>query len=342
MTQKSLRKQFVSLLSIHGVSGQETQVRKYLKPKLDAMMDNVMVDNYGNLLAEKKFGTGEGAVVMLSAHMDTVKGVEKDRNLIEIDGFFMSDKGALGADDRAGIAIILEVVKNLNALSSFNGILKVAFSREEEIGCVGSYNINPEWYEDVDLAIVVDRRGTRDIVVGCGDPFCSNAVGEFMESVGKLIEQDDWECVEGGVSDAMTFSSNGINSINLSAGYENEHTSNEFASVEAMMDTTKLILQSLSVINNFYKTFGRVPISNSWIKPYKSGGYYSEREYSIANYLSPDYVSDDEDAEVFVLSEKEIMVKQGNDEIYLSEENMIFLEKVISRILETGGEVLWE
>ncbi|MEL0642581.1 hypothetical protein V6260_18530, partial [Pseudoalteromonas aliena] len=87
--------------------------------------------------------------------------------------------------------------------------------------------IDPDWYKDVDLAIVVDRRSNRDIVAGCGMAFCSDAVGYFMEDVSKMADMD-WKCVEGGISDAMVFAENGINSINLSAGYMNEHTANEY------------------------------------------------------------------------------------------------------------------
>jgi putative aminopeptidase FrvX len=329
---KKMRKQFIKLLSIHGVSGDEGAVRSYLIPCLKSTMDSVHVDEYGNLLGEKKYGTGEGPTVLLSAHMDTVKGVLADRKLIESDGFIMSDKGVLGADDRAGIAIILAVLRNLNSLTSFNGIVKVAFSREEEIGCVGSTNIDKKWYEDVDLAIVVDRRGTRDIVVGCMAAFCSNAVGVFMENVADLIDQSDWKCVEGGISDAMTFSSNGINSINISAGYENEHSENEYVSLAGMRDSTMLIMQTFAVIGDFYKTFGEVPGGNKWVKEYTSYNnkhvdskfeddydkeWWRNEDYSIADFLDADAVSDDGELEVYHLGNGEIMVHGAEGDVFL-------------------------
>src|SRR5690606_37600213 len=109
----------------------------------------------------------------------------------------------LGADDRAGIAIIISALESLEKLN-FNGTIKLAFSREEEIGCIGSGKMNPDWYSNVDLAIVIDRKGNRDIVVGCGMAFCSDSVGHFMEDVSAMCDMD-WKCVEGGISDAMTF-----------------------------------------------------------------------------------------------------------------------------------------
>lgn len=283
---KTLRNQFIELLNIHGTSGNEKPVRDYLKPILTELMDSVKVDNYGNLLADKKCGDGNGATVLLSAHMDTVKGVLADRELIETeDGIIMSNKGALGADDRGGIAIILTVLRNLNKLN-FNGHIKVSFSREEEIGCIGASKIDPNWYaNDTDLAIVVDRKGNRDIVVGCGMAFCSDSVGYFMENVSKMADMD-WRAVEGGISDAMVFAEHGINSINISAGYMNEHTANEYASLKDMRDTVKLILQTIAIINQFYKTFELVPNENKWVKSW----YYKDSYNYYEDVFEDEYV----------------------------------------------------
>lgn len=332
---KGLRRQFIKLLNIHGVSSDETKVRNYLIPILGQMMDTVFVDNYGNLLAEKKCGSGRGATVMLSSHMDTVKGVQADRFLIEKDGVITSSKGALGADDRGGIAIILQVLKNIDKLM-FEGTIKVAFSREEEIGCVGSSKIDSDWYSNVDLAIIVDRRGNRDIVTGCMQAFCSNAVGQFFEHVSQLQDMD-WKAVEGGISDALTFSENGINSVNLSAGYYNEHTSNEYAVLSEMEDTTKLVLQAFAVINDFYHTFGEVPTENDWVKSYntKYGSYdkygyssYYEDSWSNDSWKEDSWVSDylyadefDVNGDVYLWEQgQDVVIQQDNSETGITNE----------------------
>lgn len=328
---KKMKKQLINLLNIHATSGNEAPVRKYLKPILTNLMDVVKVDSYGNLLAEKKCGNGNGATVLLSAHMDTVKGVLADRKLIITeDGIIMSNKGALGADDRAGIAIILTVLRNLNKLN-FNGTIKVAFSREEEIGCVGASKIDPNWYKDVDLAIVVDRRGNRDIVVGCcGMAFCSDSVGYFMEDVAKLVDMPDWKCVEGGISDAIVFAEHGINSINLSAGYMNEHTANEYVSLKDMRNTVRLILQTIAVINRFYKTFGLVPNENKWVKSWYYKGYYNYYEDSFeGEYVWVEEADLNGDVYIYDVG-ADIVIQQGNHEIILSRETMKSLIKQLS------------
>ena len=327
---KNLRNQFIELLNIHGTSGNENPVRDYLKPILTELMDNVKVDDYGNLLADKKCGDGNGATVLLSAHMDTVKGVLADRELIETeDGIIMSNKGALGADDRGGIAIILTVLRNLDKLN-FNGHIKVSFSREEEIGCVGASKIDPDWYaNDTDLAIVVDRRGNRDIVVGCGMAFCSDSVGYFMEDVSKMADMD-WKAVEGGVSDAMVFAEHGVNSINLSAGYMNEHTVNEYASLKDMRDTVRLILQTIAVINQFYKTFEAVPRENKWVKSwYHKGNYNYYEDVFEEEHVWAEEADLNGDVYVYDVG-ADIVIQQGNQEIILSRESMKSLIKQLN------------
>ena len=327
MFMKYLRSQFIKLLNIHGVSGNEKNVRKYLKPILDGTMDKVEVDSYGNLLAEKKFGNGDGATVLLSAHMDTVRGVLKDREIIENNGIITSNKGALGADDRGGIAIILTVLRNLGKLK-FNGNIKIAFSREEEVGCIGASNIDPKFYKDTDLAIVVDRRGNRDIVVGCGMAFCSDSVGEFMEDVSKMADME-WKATEGGISDAMIFAEEGVNSINLSAGYYNEHTEKEYAVLSEMQDTVKLITQTIAVINQFYKSFSAVPKENTWAKSWYGGNSYGE--YYEDELLDDVWAEEqDRNGDVYVYEiGADIVIQQGKEEIMLSRDS---LRSLVSRL----------
>lgn len=323
---KNMRKQLIELLNIHGVSGQETNVRSYLKPILESKMDKVMIDSYGNLLADKKVGNGKGATVLLSAHMDTVKGVLADRGLIEKNGVISSTKGALGADDRAGIAIILTVLDNINKLG-FDGTIKIAFSREEEVGCIGSSKIDSGWYQDTDLAIVVDRKGNRDIVVGCGQAFCSNEVGLFMEDVSKMADMD-WNAVEGGISDALSFSENGVNSINLSAGYRNEHTDKEYVVLADMRDTVRLILQTIAIINQFVDSFGEVPRENRWVKAWsysKSGnpsyGSYGYYEDAFEDMIYAEEYDTNGDVFIYEMG-KDIAIQQGDNEIILSRESL--------------------
>ncbi|HHW48112.1 MAG TPA: M42 family metallopeptidase [Clostridiaceae bacterium] len=59
------------LTDINGVSGDEGDVREYIKKQIEGYVDEARVDRIGNLIAYKK-GKTSGFTVMLSAHMDEV------------------------------------------------------------------------------------------------------------------------------------------------------------------------------------------------------------------------------------------------------------------------------
>lgn len=233
------------LLSISGESGNEGRIRQFLRSRLTPMTDTLFVDRAGNLC-----GTvlcGEGPTVLLSAHMDLYEELAPDRQILQQGTVLSSSKGILGGDDRAGIAIILEVLRHFHQ-TNFNGTLKVAFTVKEEIGLIGAKKLDPSFLADVDAAIVVDRRGTRDIVTSCRGiiPFCPPSYGELFERAGVLANMPDWKITEGGSSDARILSEVfGIPAVNLSAGYQNEHTEEETLDYLASYQTVKLIVACL-------------------------------------------------------------------------------------------------
>lgn len=300
-----MKKEFIELLNIYGPSGHEQPVVDYLLPKLrdELGLENVFLDSYGNLLAEETYRSGLGPTILLSAHMDTVESVLEHREVLEDDNIIFSMDGGLGADDRAGIAIILHIIRQLETTNHpFDGTIKIAFTREEEIGSIGSYNMDKDWYEHVDLAIVVDRRGSRDIVIGNRQTiFCSQSVAKFMDGIGELAGMPDWECVQGGYSDAVTFATNGINTVNLSAGYYHEHTPIEYANLKEMNETAELILATLHFIQHEHHNFDKL-------------------------YIAPKYkvepVEETAETEIYHLDEGDVVIRQGTNEVYLSQENI--------------------
>ncbi len=231
----------IELLHIPGVSYEEERIRRVVLSKLRPLADDVFVDRAGNVCATLL--CGEGPTVLLSAHMDIYSELEPDRSILRNGTVLSSSRGILGADDRAGIAAVLEVCRRVHR-TSFHGTLKLAFTVREEVGLLGAQALDREWLEDVKGAIVVDRRGTRDIVTSCGGaiPFCSEAYGAIFEAAGALAGMSDWRVTPGGSSDAMILSTDfGIPSVNLSAGYRREHTPDETVDYLATYQTAKLI-----------------------------------------------------------------------------------------------------
>lgn len=240
--QQIFNHEIETCLSIQGVSGEESNIREMIKEKLTPYVDYIAVDHYGNLLAEKIYGHGHGPTILLNAHLDTVDSFVEHRMIMKDDNIWTSSEGILGADDRAGVAILLAFAKNSNLLK-FQGKVKFIFTVEEEIGLVGAKEVNEYFLWGVDAAIVLDRRGKGDIVTSCAGtiPFCDEQYGKFFEQVAEEIGLTGWACTPGGSSDTRIWASHGIQSVNLSVGYGYEHTDSEFLDVQATYETFTLL-----------------------------------------------------------------------------------------------------
>lgn len=253
------------LLTIQGASKAEGRVRKVVMENLSPYVDRMTVDHYGNILAEKTFRTGTGPTVLLNAHLDVVEELVESRDIVKDNGIWSSSEGILGADDRAGVAIILEVAKTLHQDTDFSGKVKYIFTVEEEIGLVGARNVAEYFLWDVDCAMVIDRRGTGDIVTSCGGviSFCDDAYGEWIEQQAIEAGLDGWRCTAGGSSDARIWAQHGIQSVNLSAGYYNEHTEAEILDVNACYNTVKLVemvLKNVRSLRSLLRTIRIEPV----------------------------------------------------------------------------------
>jgi tripeptide aminopeptidase len=136
---------FLDLVRIDGVAGQERGVASYLERRLSALGVEWHMDragetfggDCGNLVA-RLAGTVDAPAILLGAHMDTV-GPTRGLTVIEADGRLSSDGTTiLGADDRAGIAIILGVLSTLVEERRPHGPIEVAFTVSEERGMHGA------------------------------------------------------------------------------------------------------------------------------------------------------------------------------------------------------------
>ncbi|PWK14523.1 M20/M25/M40 family metallo-hydrolase [Tumebacillus permanentifrigoris] len=118
----------------------------------------------GNVIATLK-GTVQGAPKLLfTAHMDTVvaaPGIQthNDNGVIRTDG-----KTILGADDRAGIAALLEAIRFLQESNVEHGDLQFAFTIAEETGLYGSLYLDQQKIH-ADYAFVMDSGGPPDTII---------------------------------------------------------------------------------------------------------------------------------------------------------------------------------
>jgi tripeptide aminopeptidase len=135
---------FVRLCEIPSPSGSEAHVAEYVTGELRALGLEVTEDDTaaetgaacGNLVARIQ-GPGDGASVMLCAHMDTVPVADRIEVALE-DGFYANRHDAiLGADDKAGVAVLIELARRF-AEHGAPATCELVFTTGEEVGLRGA------------------------------------------------------------------------------------------------------------------------------------------------------------------------------------------------------------
>lgn len=206
-------KMYCSIISLSQKSLRKT-LAEYLKKKYDKVYHT------------KEFIIAEGNIpIALLAHMDTVfkmppKDIyyDRDKNVI------WSPEGGCG-DDRAGVFAILKILQS-------NLRPTVIFTTDEEMGGLGADAILKQFPEcpisDLRYMIQLDRRGTND----CVFYDCDN--DDFVDYVEKFGFIENF----GTFTDISILCPQwGMAGVNLSIGYENEHSVSETVHVSAMLAT---------------------------------------------------------------------------------------------------------
>ena len=154
----------IELLSLPSTSGHEEQVRIYLEQYLSTLGLSSSTDGSGNLIATL---AGVGKPLMLNAHMDRVPPGLGHQPILR-DGILYSDGTTnLGADDAAGIVIILETVKHIVEQHLPHPPLVVVFTVQEEAGMCGATGFDSSRWHVTD-GIVFDNAFEAGVVVSEG------------------------------------------------------------------------------------------------------------------------------------------------------------------------------
>ena len=161
-----------NLLSIYSPSGNENNVREFIKSEIKDYVDEIEVDALGNLIVRKK---GNGKKIMISAHMDQIglmvtnideKGFLRFTNVGGISPFVSLSQKVVFENGVVGI-IDSEPVEDIGKLKLENMYIDIGvFSKEEaeskiNIGDVCVYKTEYDENENVVSSKCLDDR------VGC-------------------------------------------------------------------------------------------------------------------------------------------------------------------------------
>lgn len=249
-------KEFKELLAVQSVSYNQGRMSDYLKSQLNLIAGVSFYEINENIFVEK----GEGLKPCIVSHIDTVHSIVSDLYSLEIDGNLtgfnrktMTQSG-IGGDDKCGIWICLEALKNFDNV-------KVAFFSNEEVGCIGSYSTNLDFFNDCSFVLQCDRQGNNDFVINaCGVELSSK---EFQNSISKTIKKYGYGFSDGGMTDIMALKENGLDicCANMSCGYYNPHRPNEYINIKDVETCTKMVF-------HIFANFGGVKflhkVSKSW------------------------------------------------------------------------------
>jgi dipeptidase D len=172
---------FKAITRIPRCSGNEGQIRSFIKDEAENFGFNTMVDNVGNLMVRipPKGAKVVPNKVILQCHIDMVceknTGISHDFSkdpikleISERDGekWLTAQGTTLGADNGVGIAFLLTLMKKIRTDELFLGPIEMLFTVDEESGLVGAFNIEPGLVEGIYL-INLDSEEDDTFTIGC-------------------------------------------------------------------------------------------------------------------------------------------------------------------------------
>src|ERR1017187_9055561 len=110
VNQERLLDTLRKLLEIDSPTGHEQDIARYLAIELESLGGKVVKDAGGNIVAAFK---GESETLLIDAHMDTIQATTGIKIVETRERWQTDGKTILGADDKAGLAVTLEVIRSL-------------------------------------------------------------------------------------------------------------------------------------------------------------------------------------------------------------------------------------
>ena len=247
-------------------------------------------DEWGNYF----YKIGESRTIFAS-HLDTVSKEYVDvthvieGNLIKTDG-----KTTLGADDKAGVTVLLWMIKN-NVPGTYY------FFIGEEVGCIGSGNASKygHFKGKYDRIISFDRRDCHSVITFqsssrcCSNSFANSLVDELNKN------QMNYRTDDGGVyTDSAEFTHLIPECTNISVGYYKEHTVTESQDIFHLINLAEACVKvdwenlptQRDINKNEYKSYGS---SSSWGSPTYGSKSSNWRGRDYSDYSDYDDFYDD-------------------------------------------------
>ncbi len=172
INEKRLLNTFLKLVTIDSESLHEGAMQAYLVGELKKLGCTVWVDKagkkigsdaQGNIIATFK-GPRAGKAFLLSSHMDTVKPGKGVKPRVQNNRVTSDGTTILGADDKSGLAIILEILHTLKETKPVHNTIQVVCTLNEENGMAGAKNLDYSKLKGCD-GLILDNESVTELLV---------------------------------------------------------------------------------------------------------------------------------------------------------------------------------
>lgn len=174
INRERLARTFTELCEIESPSRKENGMSRYLQKQFSQLgAGNIIVDESaaitgsetGNLIISYPGNNSSAAPLLFACHMDTVgptDGIEVVR-----DGDMFTSKGEtiLGADDKSGIAALIELISVLRETAISYCPIELLFTTCEEIGLIGAKALDPSLLKSA-YGYALDSTEKNTIITG--------------------------------------------------------------------------------------------------------------------------------------------------------------------------------
>lgn len=245
-----------SILSIPTFFRQEHNLLKFLVERIKDKSYVYDIDTFGNLYITK--GTAN-IYPCICAHTDSVHKLSKiniqhhktnQKILIGVD-----DKGyrcGIGADDKAGVFVCMEMLEQLPAI-------KVVLFASEEFGCIGSQNSDPKFFENVGYIIEFDCPGSSDVTHRCNGIELFDIKGDFYSLVEPVLTEmmpNEVVLWNHPYTDVWPLKRNhNFSCINLATGYYDYHTKYENVVIDEVDNAIAMGIKCIEELGNKFYEF---------------------------------------------------------------------------------------
>lgn len=230
----NIKKKFLQLTSKTYPHGTENQLKGYLP-------NGYKEDEFGNFYLQ----IGEKPTTMFTCHLDTADRTQlKVYHIIDGDMIKTNGTSILGADDKAGMTVLLYMIENKTPGLYY-------FFIGEERGCVGSSRLSKNWKQTdfsnyITKCISFDRRGTDSIIteqfygVCCSNEFAKDLSNKLNSAEPSFKYSPD---PTGIYTDSAQFTGLIPECTNISVGYYSEHTQSERQDIKHLQKLCQAVIK---------------------------------------------------------------------------------------------------